>query len=118
MAQRRLLKSGALFGRESERFVPSAAIFSAVDDMARPARLAKGKTATERLVPVDDLIATQTGLNPNFMNGPHLDKKSLPLVYQLGGKLFLGDGHHRAASALARGERSLLARVFDLDSGA
>lgn len=82
-------------------------------------------------VPLRGIIAIQSVVsakrldehlsNPNvYAPGARTERTGmlvdLPIVVRVGGKLMLHDGHHRATAALLLGEKSLLARVVDLDA--
>ena len=75
---------------------------------------AEWRKAPKRRVRVDRLASTN--------KGGYLDEKRVakyaknrkggtPLVVESGGKLFVADGHHRAAAAMARGEKYVTVRV-------
>lgn len=40
-----------------------------------------------------------------------------PVVVRIGGRSYIHDGNHRSTAALLRGERTIRARVVDLDEG-
>lgn len=80
-------------------------------------------------VPLAELTATQARVNDERV-AQHLDQQlyaegtrapghgglvDFPIVVRLNGQLYLHDGHHRAAAAYARGDRSIRARVVDVD---
>ncbi len=100
-------------------------------------KLVRGKRISERAekapvrpVPLAELTAIQRTVNlerleqhardpklnrPGLRSPGHGGLVDLPIVVRQGGKSFLHDGHHRSVGALLRGERSVRARVVDLE---
>ena len=81
-------------------------------------------------VPLSELHATQERVNAERV-AQHLDGQvyapgarapghgglvDFPIVVRVNGQLHLHDGHHRAAAAHARGDRTIQARVVDVDA--
>lgn len=59
------------------------------------------------------------GLIPEGTRGAgHGGLTDLPTVVRVGGKMIVHDGNHRASSAFLRGQKSIKARVVDLDEAA
>jgi hypothetical protein len=79
----------------------------------------RGKTGPVRDVPINKLVATQGDLNPSYMadllagGKPRSDDD--PTVVKVGDEYHIDNGHHRAALAHARGEKSIRAQVFEYD---
>lgn len=72
------------------------------------------RSAPTKRVPVSKLVSTN--------RGGYLDEKRVakyaksgkggtPYVIESGGKYYVADGHHRAAAAMARGEKTVTVRV-------
>jgi hypothetical protein len=55
------------------------------------------------------------GLTPKGTRGEHGGKVDMPTVVRVNGVDAIHDGHHRASSAFLRGQKSMKARVVDLD---
>lgn len=69
-----------------------------------------GATSQTRMVPLDDLVATQASVHEGFLN--RANKKPLTVVVGEDGRLLIIDGHHRAARARATGQDEVLARIW------
>ncbi len=72
------------------------------------------RRAPRRSVPVSKLEATNHGryLNPRTAARYARGGGGVPYVVESGGRFFLADGHHRAAAAVARGDRWITVRVL------
>ncbi len=72
----------------------------------------KDKT-TEQKINADEIIPTQ-----QWMDKAHTEKREgnkKPILVKRGGKLFVLDGHHRIASDISEGKKTIDADVIDLD---
>jgi len=71
------------------------------------------RSAPRRRVPVSKLEATNRGhyLNPRTAAKYARGGGGDPYVVESGGRYYLADGHHRAAAAVARGDRYITVRV-------
>jgi hypothetical protein len=68
-------------------------------------------------VPVADLIATQDVVHENSLRHQlTTGGEGTPLIVKSGGKYYVDDGTHRAAAAKLKGEKSVRAKVLDLDA--
>ncbi len=75
----------------------------------------------EETIEIKDLWPSQKALSPEKLRGHVNDPKGGPPdVISLGGKLVIGDGHHRIANALADGDTEVMANVYsepDVEKG-
>lgn len=71
------------------------------------------RRAPRRRVPVSKLESTNRGhyLNPRTAAKYARGGGGDPYVVESGGRYYLADGHHRAAAAVARGDRYITVRV-------
>jgi hypothetical protein len=69
-------------------------------------------------VPLKGLVSTQDGISENFRGVPAKGgiHNKLPLIVKFKGVSYIEDGHHRLAAAAERGDKTVEARVVDLDS--
>lgn len=69
-------------------------------------------------VPIDRMIATQRYVTEKGVKQQRLAPKhdiDLPMIYRTDdGRLYIADGHHRVAAAIARGEQNVMSRVVDI----
>lgn len=81
------------------------------------------KPATETLVPVDKIRATQKFLDPKILK-MYMSKKKLdwnrdleqhPGMWKFNGHYYPQDGHHRLVARMKRGSKHIKAWVYDLD---
>ena len=80
---------------------------------------AAGKGKIEQIVHFKDVVATQKHVDKSIVakkaaGHGKKNKESYQFVKHKG-KYFLRDGHHRAAAAIARGEKSVVGHVEDTD---
>jgi hypothetical protein len=80
------------------------------------ARATAENVYTEADLPIRSMIATQPKVNPDFASPrtARNDGYDLPAVFRAGGKLYVGDGHHRLA-AVSEAADTARVRLFDLD---
>lgn len=74
---------------------------------------AEWRRAPKVRVPVAQLVSTNLG---GYLNASKVRKYSngrggTPCVVETGGSYYVADGHHRAAAAIARGEKHITVRV-------
>lgn len=74
---------------------------------------AEWRRAPKKKVPVERLVSTNLGgyLNPRKVAKYRRGGGGTPYVIEDGGEYYVADGHHRAAAAIARGERYVTVRV-------
>ncbi len=93
---------------------------------------AQRQGAEVRMVPIDQLHAVQSGVDPrrlrHFIESPgdivEPGRRNasgyttdMPIVVDHAGKLYLHDGHHRAVARRLMGETSVKARVVKIGAG-
>lgn len=84
-----------------------------------PSRLER--TATVRRVPIDRLVATQHRVTERgvqkYLGADDPDAPGdMPMTYRTpSGKIYIGDGHHRATAKWLEGEPTILARVIEIE---
>jgi hypothetical protein len=67
-------------------------------------------------LPIRSMTATQSKVNPDFMNPVHSGEPQLPpMVMKKDGQYFVQDGHHRLTKAAAEGRQTAPVRLIDLD---
>lgn len=77
------------------------------------AEAAKKNPPLSQRVRLSNLTATQSVVESNFLNPGRAGQPDAPVVVvQAGGRLWVADGHHRIAAAIARGETDVPALVF------
>lgn len=72
------------------------------------------KSMPVRRIRVDKLVPTQLNYIPSkvaSMRKHGYDANTVPIVHKHDGDFYVGDGHHRAISHIADGDKYLLARV-------
>lgn len=75
---------------------------------------AEWRRAPKKRVRVDKLESTNRGGYLNEKRAARYakgGKRGTPYVVESGGRYFVADGHHRAAAAKARGEKTIVVRV-------
>ena len=85
------------------------------DEMQK--RVAEGRFDVQQ-VPLKGLVPTQDVISDQFRGVPEKGGMhgKLPLVVKFKGVSYIEDGHHRLAAAAERGDKTVEARVVDLDS--
>ena len=72
----------------------------------------------EQVIPLDQVVATQDWVFPATAydySRRDADQYTPPIALHLNGRFYLTDGHHRSTGAWANGERTILARVAEVD---
>jgi hypothetical protein len=98
--------------KEHGKIMPSMAVFLNVDDQAEVLAVTNWEKwkSTPREVATKDLIAVQPDLDApgiqHYLGGIGREK-GLPSVVEFAGKLYLMDGHHRVASQMLEGKKTI-----------
>ncbi len=71
---------------------------------------------SEAEVPIREMYATQSNVNPDFAEAAARHPGDLPLAVRVNGKIYLRDGHHRVVAAANDGKQTAKVRLVDIDN--